>query len=97
MTDLTDTQWERLEPHLPPAPTTRKGGRPRHRSRRQLIDGIRWRFRHGARWDHLPHRYGPHQTTYALFSAWRSDGTWERIVEAMGATHEARLIITWVE
>jgi transposase len=73
------------------------GGRPRHRSRRQLIDGIRWRFRNGARWDRLPHRYGPYQTTYALFHAWRADGTWERIVEAMGSTHEARLIITWVD
>jgi transposase len=93
--DLTDFQWALLEPLLPLPPRSQRGGRPRHRSRRQLIDGIRWRFRTGARWDRLPVRYGPHQTTYALFHAWRKDGTWERLVAELGAGSEARVIIPW--
>ncbi|MFC4088749.1 MULTISPECIES: transposase [Micromonospora] len=44
--DLTDVQWAVLEPLLP-AP--KRPGRPSSWSRRQLIDGIRWRIRVGAR------------------------------------------------
>jgi transposase len=86
-----------LEPLLPTPAVTRRGGRPRHRSRRELIDGIRWRFQTRSRWDKLPPRYGPHQTAYALFRAWRADGTWDRLVQAMGATAEARAIIPWAD
>jgi transposase len=93
--DLTDAQWALLEPLLPVPPTRGKGGRPRYRSRRELIDGIRWRFRERGRWDRVPDRYGPHQTTYALFYAWRKDGTWERLVSALGAGPEASTIIPW--
>ena len=95
--DLTDAQWALLEPLLPSPPSTRKGGRPRHRSRRELIDGIRWRFQERGRWDRIPDCYGPYQTTYALFYAWRKYGTWERLAAALGAGPEARTIIPWVD
>jgi len=94
--DLTDAQWALLEPLLPVPPARGKGGRPRHRSRRELIDGIRWRFRERGRWDRIPARYGPHQTTYALFRAWRKDGTWEQLVSALGPEAEGRTILPWV-
>ncbi|WP_435303882.1 transposase [Streptomyces phaeoluteigriseus] len=45
--DLTYGQWTRLEPLLPMG---FKPGRPQVRTRRQLIDGIRWRTRTGAPW-----------------------------------------------
>ena len=45
--DLTNGQWARLEPLLP---TGIKPGRPQVWTRRQLIDGIRWRTRTGAPW-----------------------------------------------
>ncbi|GAA4318525.1 transposase [Actinomadura luteofluorescens] len=54
--DLTDVQWAVLEPLLPaPRPT----GRPPKWSRRQLIDGIRWRVRVGSPWRDVPVQYGP--------------------------------------
>jgi transposase len=40
--DLTDAQWAVLEPLLP---TAKRPGRPSLRSKRQLIDGMRWRVR----------------------------------------------------
>jgi len=43
--DLTDAQWAVLEPLLPRG---KKPGRRRKYTRRQLIDGIRWRVRTGA-------------------------------------------------
>ncbi|PRH76317.1 IS5/IS1182 family transposase, partial [Streptomyces solincola] len=45
--DLTNGQWAGLEPLLP---TGIKPGRPQVWTRRQLIDGIRWRTRTGAPW-----------------------------------------------
>ena len=43
--DLTNEQWSRLEPLLPKG---KKSGRPPRWSKRQLIDGIRWRTRTGG-------------------------------------------------
>ncbi|MGW0485013.1 transposase, partial [Nonomuraea sp. NPDC003214] len=40
--DLTDAQWARLEPLLPAG---KRPGRPSQWTKRQLIDGIRWRVR----------------------------------------------------
>ena len=53
--DLTDEQWARLEPLLP-VPT--RSGRPSAWTKRQLIDGIRWRVRVGAPWRDVPDCYG---------------------------------------
>ncbi|MGW2034041.1 transposase [Streptomyces spinosus] len=51
--DRTNGQWARLEPLLP---TAIKPGRPQVWTRRQLIDGIRWRTRTGAPWRDVPER-----------------------------------------
>ncbi|MFF4734230.1 transposase [Streptomyces mirabilis] len=52
---MSDDQWAALEPLLLAAATTGRASR----SKRMLIDGIRWRVRTGApRWD-LPPCYGP--------------------------------------
>src|SRR5512133_2862178 len=49
--DLTNEQWARLEPLLPRG---KKAGRPPTWSKRQLINGIRWRTRTGAPWRDTP-------------------------------------------
>ena len=73
--DLTDAQWAVLEPLLPKG---KKPGRPPKWTRRQLIDGIRWRVRVGSPWRDVPAQYGPWQTVYGLFRRWQRDGTWAR-------------------
>jgi len=45
--DLTDAQWALQEPLLPKG---KKPGRPPKWTRRQLINGIRWRARVGPPW-----------------------------------------------
>ena len=74
--DLTDTQWARLEPLLP---TVRPGGRPRAHPLREVIDALRYVLRGGIAWRALPHDYPPWQTVYHYFRSWRRDGTWERL------------------
>ncbi|WP_326609546.1 transposase [Streptomyces scopuliridis] len=49
--DLTDEQWAALEPLLP---TDKEPGRPPTWTRRQLIDGIRFRVRTGILWRDMP-------------------------------------------
>lgn len=90
--DLTDEQWAALEPLLPKG---KKPGRPPRWSRRQLIDGIRWRVRVGAPWRDVPLRYGPWQTVYGRFRRWQRDGTWARILAGLQARADAAGLITW--
>jgi transposase len=90
--DLTDTQWAILEPLLP---TPTKPGRPPKWTKRQLIDGIRWRTRVGAPWRDVPACYGPWQTVYGRFRRWQRDGTWTRILTGLQARADAAGLITW--
>ncbi|WP_437033604.1 IS5 family transposase [Streptomyces sp. enrichment culture] len=90
--DLTDAQWARLEPLLP---KSRKSGRPPIWSRRQLIDGIRWRTRAGTPWRDVPERYGPWGRVYNLFRRWQRDGTWQRIFVQLQAEADADDLIIW--
>ncbi|MEV6807484.1 IS5 family transposase [Streptomyces sp. NPDC051132] len=90
--DLTNGQWARLEPLLPQGI---KPGRPQVWTRRQLIDGIRWRIRTGAPWRDVPERYGPGDWVYDLFRRWQRDGTWARILTQLQAEADAKGLIAW--
>lgn len=90
--DLRDRDWEVLEPLLPAG---KKPGRPPKWSRRQLIDGIRWRIRTGAPWRDIPERYGPHGSVYDLYRRWQRNGTWALIVTALQALADAAGHVTW--
>ena len=90
--DLGDAEWKVLEPLLPRG---KKPGRPPKYSRRQLIDGIRWRIRAGVPWRDVPERYGPWQSVYGLFRRWQRDGTWARVVTALQALADAAGHVTW--
>jgi transposase len=70
-------------------------GRPPIWSKRQLIDGIRWRTRAGVPWRDVPERYGPWQTVYGLFRRWQRDGTWAGVVTGLQAQADADGLITW--
>ena len=90
--DLTDAQWAVLEPQLPRG---KKPGRPVTWTKRQLIDGIRWRTRTGAPWRDVPDRYGPWPPVYDMFRRWQRNGTWRKIVTALQARADAAGLITW--
>jgi transposase len=90
--DLTDRQWRRLEPLLPPQkPRT---GRP-NEDHRRIIDGILWVLRTGAPWGDLPARYGPAGTVSSRFYRWRRAGVWDRVLAALQAEADARGEVDW--
>ncbi|MET8331773.1 IS5 family transposase [Streptomyces sp. NPDC005181] len=90
--DLTDEQWAVLEPLLPRG---RKSGRPRVWTRRQLIDGIRFRIRTGVPWRDVPAEYGPWGRVYDLFRRWQRDGSWHRILSRLQSRADAEGGIMW--
>jgi transposase len=90
--DLTDAQWRRLEPHLPPEkPWTGHPNAPH----RRIINGILWILRTGAPWRDLPARYGPVGTVSSRFYRWRASGVWDRILAALQAAAAADGEIDW--
>jgi transposase len=90
--ELTDQQWQRLEPLLPPEkPWT---GRP-NEDHRQILNGILWIYRTGAPWRDLPSRYGPVGTVSSRFYRWRKAGIWRRILSALQTGAQQRGEIDW--
>ena len=77
---LTDAEWHRVAPLLPPQkPTT---GRPRH-DHRTVLAGILWVVRSGASWRAMPTEYGKWETAYKRYRLWCATGLWQRILAAL--------------
>jgi putative transposase len=81
-TDLTDAQWAIVEPLIP---ACKHGGRPREVDMREVLNTILYLNRTGCQWDLLPHDLLPKSTVYDYFAAWRNDGTWQRMMDALRA------------
>ena len=87
-TDLSDAEWNYIEPHLP-AP---KGhGRPRTHSLREILNAIFYVLKSGCQWRLSPHDFPRWPTVYWYFRKWRIDGTWERINRAIRERLRVRL------
>src|SRR5256885_6358873 len=79
-TDLTDEQWEVLQPLLPVRQWRPGGpGRPPC-DRRRVINGILYVNKTGCQWRMLPKDFGPWETVYGDFRRWRRAGGWERVM-----------------
>ena len=76
--DLTDAEWERLEPLLPDRTPCRGGRWADHRT---VLNGVFFRTRSGCAWRDLPTQYGNWKTVYNRHRRWSADGTWERILD----------------
>ena len=78
--DLSDREWQLLEPLLPPP---KPGGRSIKYPRREVVNAIRYVLRTGCAWRMLPHDLPPWRTAFHYFRTWRRDGTWERVHAAL--------------
>jgi transposase len=90
--ELTNTQWKRLKPLLPPQqPQT---GRPALNHRR-IISGILWLLRTGAPWRDLPKRFGCWSTVASRFYRWQKAGIWQHLFEAVQQQADAEGRLNW--
>ena len=87
-TDLSDEEWEVIEPHLP-APQAL--GRPKIHPTREILDAVFYIVRSGCAWRLLPHDLPPWKTVHHYFRVWRIDGTRERINAALRERLRVRL------
>ena len=81
--DLTNEQWEILEPLIPEPPRREDGrGRP-WRDPRDVLNGILWILRTGAPWKDLPERYPPYQSCHRRFQKWIEEGVLGTVLKAL--------------
>lgn len=85
--DLTDEQWEVIEVVIPAEKSGKQGGRHRGVKIREVINAILYINRAGCQWDMLPHDFPPKSTVYEYFAAWRDDGTWQHILDALRSAY----------
>ena len=90
--ELTNEQWLRLEPLLPPQKP--QMGRPA-KDHRPILNGILWKLRTGAPWRDIPERYGPWSTVHSRFRRWRRAGVWDRILAQLQEQGDAAGQLDW--
>lgn len=89
---MTDAEWARLRPLLPPQrPRT---GRPA-RDHRTVLSAILWVLRTGAPWRDLPERFGPWSTAWSRFRRWTAAGVWVRVLDAIRREADQEGRIDW--
>ena len=76
--ELTDKEWERILPMLPP-----QRGRHSLKGERRFISGVLWLTRTGVPWRDLPRRYGKWKSVYNRFNNWSKRGIWERLFKEL--------------
>jgi transposase len=87
--DLSDAEWDRLAPLIPPA---KPGGRPRQTDMRLAMNAIFYLLRTGCPWRYLPRGvFPPRSTVYNIFRAFQREGVWEAIWEELRAALRERL------
>ncbi len=78
---LTDLEWERVRPLLPPHPPPAGSAGRDHRT---TLEGVLWVLNNGASWRDLPEEeFGPWETVYGRYSRWRKEGRWQQVVETL--------------
>lgn len=81
-TDLTDAQWQLLEPLLPP---NTGPGRPTTLDLREIVNALLYLQQAGCAWRLLPHDFPNWTTVRYYFDKWTLDGTWEALNHALRA------------
>ena len=78
--DLTDSEWELVEPLIPPG---KRGGGKRTVVMREVVNGLMYILSTGGQWRAIPKDLPPKSTIYDYFDLWTYDGTLEDIHHAL--------------
>ena len=79
-TDLSDEQWAIIEPLLP---ACKPGGRPRTVDLRLVVNTLFYLAKTGCQWSMLPKDLAKRSTVHDYQTAWKADGTWQTIQDAL--------------
>lgn len=93
--ELTDRQWARLLPLLPPQKQAR--GRPAI-DHRTVVNAILWILRTGAPWRDLPADAGVcWKTASSRFYRWTASGVWQKILDELQRDADQQGEIDWTK
>jgi len=85
-TDLTDAQWDLLEPLLLDYEDRIRPGPKREVDLREVVNTLRYLNRTGCQWALLPHDLLPKSTVYDYFAKWRDHGIFQMILDVTRET-----------
>ena len=80
--DLTDEEWNLVEPCLPPQA---RRGRPRKTDLREVSDAIQYVRDTGCQWRALPHCFPSAATVQQYFYLWSRNGVIDRMMDKLRA------------
>jgi transposase len=86
----------KLEPLLPMMSPGKKCGRP-WRNNRQVLEGILWVLKTGARWRDLPERYPSPSTCWRRLRLWEEMDIWLDIWRALLSQLDEQQYLQWEE
>ena len=78
--DLTDEEWQLVEPLIPPA---KRGGDKRTVNIREVVNALMYVLSTGCQWRAIPKDLPPRSTVHGYFDLWDWDGTLNRIHHAL--------------
>ena len=79
--DLTETEYAVLAPHLPPQHNLR--GRPRQVDLHEIVNALSYWLRSGCQWRLLPREFPPWKTVYSYYWRWCQTGIWQQVHQAL--------------
>jgi transposase len=90
---LSEEQWQRIAPLLP---KLRSRGR-RWIGNREVLEGILWVLKTGARWRDLPKKYPSGSTCWRRLRLWEERGVWLKVWRAFLRELDQRGRLDWSE
>jgi len=82
-TDISDAQWDLLEPLLLAFENRVRPGPQRAVDLREVVNTLRYLNRTSCQWALIPHDLLPKSTVYDYFVKWRDHGIWIKINDAL--------------
>ena len=85
--DLSEKEWEIIEPLLP----KKKKTRPPEWTKREILNDISYQLKQGCNWADLPKDLPPYSTVYWYYKQWREDGVLDTLMNALHSQARAQV------
>ena len=81
--DLSDEEWELIQPHVARKARKERRGRPPCVDLRAVVNAVFYVERAGCPWRYLPKEYPVWQTVYGYWAKWGDTGVWVAINDTL--------------